>query len=67
MHSPKKKKIMHAYILKENKNKSKKNHIFINAFSKRKSPKFCKCIFSLKKKSFRDRLYMHSKNKILHL
>ena len=41
-----KKKIMHAYILKENKNKSKKNHTFINAFLKRKSPKFHQCIFS---------------------
>jgi len=42
-------KFMHAYILKENKNKSKKNHTFINTFSKRKSPKFYKCIFSQKK------------------
>jgi len=40
MHSQK--KIMHAYILKENKKNLKKNH----AFLKRKSPKFHKCIFS---------------------
>ena len=53
-------KFMHAYILKENKNKSKKNHTFINTFSKRKSPKFYKCIFS-QKKTFKHTSYMHSK------
>jgi len=32
------KKFMHAYILKENKNKSKKNHTFIKCiFEKKKS------------------------------
>jgi len=41
------KKLMHAFILKKNKKKSKKNHAFIN-------------VFSHKKDLFRHTLYMHS-------
>ena len=45
---------------------SKRNHGFINVFSKRKIPKFHKCIFSQKQNSFKHTSYVHSKKSCIH-
>ena len=44
----------------------KKNHAFINAFSKRKSPKFHKCIFSQKKIIQTYIIYAFKKKSCIH-